>query len=106
MFFRISDVMDIRDASRSVKGGVEIDIMVMPNSSRQGSDGVNEWRKRMIVRVLSPPMDGKANKEAEEYVTRVTGQRSEIIKGHTGRQKTIMVYGDPDAILSSLEALK
>jgi uncharacterized protein (TIGR00251 family) len=96
--------MDIRDISRPVIGGVEVNIIVSPNSDRQGTEGMNEWRKRLIVRVRSPPLGGKANKEVEEYMAGITGCRSEIIKGHTGRQKTVMIYGDPVRILSSLEA--
>jgi uncharacterized protein (TIGR00251 family) len=96
--------MDIRSVSRLVMDGVEVDITVLPNSDRQGTDGMNEWRKRLAVRVRSPPLDGKANKEVEEYLSTVTGCRAEIIRGHTNRQKTVMVYGDRDRILSSLEA--
>ena len=94
----------MRDVSRSVSGGVEIDITVTPNSGTQGTDGTNEWRKRLIVRVRSPPLEGRANKEVEEYFTKMSGRRSEIVKGHTIRQKTVMIYGDPEVILSSLEA--
>ena len=96
--------MDIRIASRPVAEGVEVDIIVSPNSGRQGTDGMNEWRKRMTVRVFSPPLGGKANKEVEEYMGRITGCRAEITRGHTSRQKTVTVYGDREKILSSLEA--
>ena len=97
--------MDVRDVSRSVEGGVEIDITVSPNSERQGTEGINEWRKCLVIRVRSPPLDGKANREIEEYLKNVTGCRSEVIKGHTSRQKTVIIHGDPDDILHALEAL-
>jgi uncharacterized protein (TIGR00251 family) len=96
--------VNIRDVSRPVAGGIEVNIMVSPNSDRQGTDGMNAWRERLIIRVRSPPLDGKANKEVEEYMMNITGCRSEIIKGHTNRQKTVMIYGDPDVIISALEA--
>jgi uncharacterized protein (TIGR00251 family) len=95
--------VNIRDISRPVPGGVEVNIMVSPNSGRQGTDGTNEWRKRLIIRVRSPPLDGKANKEVEEFIGNVTGCRSEIIRGHANRQKTVMIYGDHDKIVASLE---
>ena len=79
--------------------------MVSPNSDRKGADGMNEWRKCLVLRVRSPPLDGKANKEIEEYIKEVTGCRSEIIRGHTNRQKTVMIYGDADKIIASLETL-
>ena len=97
--------MRICDVSRPVNGGLEVDVMVSPNSDRRGTDGTNEWRKRLVIRVHSPPLGGKANKEVEEYLEEMTGCRSEIIKGHTNRQKTVMIYGTADKIITSLEAL-
>ena len=96
--------MNIRDISRPVAGGIEINIIVSPNSDRQGTDGMNVWRKRLTIRVRSPPLDGKANKEVEGYIEKITGCRSEIIKGHTARQKTVMIYGSTNDIIASLEA--
>ena len=96
--------MDVSDVSRPVDGGVEVHIMVSPNSDRKGADGTNEWRKRLIIRVCSPPLDGKANREAEEFMKELTGCRSEIIKGHANRQKTIMIYGNAEEILRSLRS--
>jgi uncharacterized protein (TIGR00251 family) len=96
--------MKIRDLLRCAEGGVEINVIVSPNSDTQGMNGTDEWRKRLIVRVRSPPLDGKANREVEEFMERTTGCRSEIIRGHTNRQKTVMIYGDPDEIARSLEA--
>jgi len=96
--------MDVRNVSKHVEGGVEVRISASPNSDRKGTDGMNEWRKSITVRIRSPPADGKANRETEEYIKGITGCRSEIIKGHTSRQKIVMVYGDADEIIRSLEA--
>ena len=95
--------MDVRGVSRSVEGGVEISIIVSPNSGKQGTEGTDEWRKCLAVRVRSPPTDGKANREVEELMKNITGCRAEIIRGHTNRRKTVMIFGDCDDILSSLE---
>jgi len=100
----IYENVNIHDISRQVPGGVEVDIIVSPNSDRQGTDGMNAWRKRLVVRVRSPPLDGKANKEVLEYIENVTGCRSEMIRGHTDRQKTVMIRGIPEDIIGSLEA--
>ena len=97
--------MNVSDVSRAVVGGVEVDITVIPNSSAQGTDGGNEWRNRLIVRVRSPPSGGKANREAEEFMRMVTGCRSEVIRGHSSRRKTVKVSGDPVDIIASLEGL-
>jgi hypothetical protein len=98
--------MDIRTVSRPAEGGTEIDISVSPNSDTRCTDGIDEWKKRLIVRVRSPPAEGKANREVEEYMESITGCRSKIVRGHTSRRKTVMIYGDPEKILSSLEASK
>ena len=95
--------MNIRDISRPVAGGIEMNITVSPNSDRQETD-LNVWRKRLAIRVRSPPLDGKANTEVEEYIKKMTGCRSEIVKGHTARQKTVMIFGDPEEIIGKLEA--
>ncbi len=94
--------MDVSEATRAVDGGLEVDVSVSPRSDRSGAEGVDEWRKRLIVRVKAPPLDGRANKEVEELFKKVTGCRSEIIRGQTSRQKTVLVIGDREAILESL----
>ena len=94
--------MDVSEASREVDGGVEVDVTVSPRSDRSGTEGVDEWRKRLIVRVKAPPLDGRANKEIQELFRKVTGCKCEIIRGQTSRQKTVFVAGDPEGILDSL----
>ena len=95
-------IIDVSEATRAVDGGLEVDVSVSPRSDRSGAEGVDEWRKRLIVRVKAPPLDGRANKEVEELFKKVTGCRSEIIRGQTSRQKTVLVIGDREAILESL----
>lgn len=90
--------MDVRDVSRRTGSGLEVDLLVSPRSNRSGVDGIDEWRRRLIVRVRAPPLDGRANKEIEELFTSMTGSRSEIVSGHLNRQKTLRIYGDPDGI--------
>ncbi|MCL1978600.1 MAG: DUF167 domain-containing protein [Methanomassiliicoccaceae archaeon] len=94
--------MSIEEVSRVRGLGVEVDVLVSPRSGRSGIEGVDGWRKRLIVKVRSPPLEGKANKEAEEILSKATGFRSSVISGHTSRQKTIFVEGDPAEILSKL----
>ncbi|MDR2846331.1 MAG: DUF167 family protein [Candidatus Methanoplasma sp.] len=94
--------MDLTDVSRTSRGGLEIDILVSPRSDRSGAEGFDEWRKRLIVRVKAPPLDGKANKEVEKLMKDLTGFESEIIGGHLTRQKTVFIKGDPDIIRERL----
>lgn len=92
--------MEPKDAVRSVRDGTEIDIMVSPNSNRKGMEGLDEWRKRIVVRVRAPPLDGKANSEVEEVLGEITGFRCSIIRGQTSRQKTVLVLGPEEKVLS------
>lgn len=94
--------MEPKDAVRSVKDGTEIEIIVSPNSNRQGIEGLDEWRKRIIVRVRAPPLDGKANREVEDVIGEITGLKCSIIRGQTSRQKTVLAYGPEEKVLQSI----
>ena len=87
--------MRIADVSRRKEGRLEVDVLVSPRSDRSGLEGFDQWRKRLILRVRAPPLDGRANKEVEETFEKLTGMRSEVTSGHTSRQKTVTVHGDP-----------
>ena len=95
--------MRISDVSRAREDGIEIDVLVSPRSNRSGLESFDEWRKRVILRVKSPPLDGRANKEVESYFKDVTGCRSKVTSGMTSHQKTVTISGDPSEIIASLE---
>ena len=95
--------MKASDAMREKNGGVEIDVTVSPRSNRSGIDGIDEWRKRLIVRVKAPPLDGRANKEVAAVFADVTGFKSEVVSGQTSHQKTVFVRGDLVSVLAAVE---
>ena len=75
-------------------GAVTIDIAVKPRSSREGLGPVQG--DRLCVAVNAPPVDGKAN----EAVGRVLAQAFKvarsavvIVRGETGRKKTVRITG-------------
>ena len=68
--------MRIADVSRKKEGCQEVDVLVSPRSNRSGPEGFDQWRKRLILRVKAPPLDGRANKEVEETFSQITGMRS------------------------------
>ncbi len=82
---------------------MELDILVSPRSNRSGLEGFDEWRKRAILRVKSPPLDGRANKEVESYFKDITGCKSTVTAGMTSHQKTVTISGDPKATIEALE---
>ena len=94
--------MKCEDVCRTFAGGVEVDVSVSPRSNRSGPDGYDEWRRRAVVRVRAPPLDGRANRELAEMFRDITGFRSEVTSGQTSRQKTVTVTGDPDEVMSKL----
>lgn len=96
--------MNVADISRPCADGLEVDILVSPRSGRSGPEGFDEWRKRMIIKVKAPPLDGRANKEVESIFKDLTGMRSEVISGHMSRQKTILIRGDASVITKALES--
>ena len=95
-------MMNISDVSRRKADCLEVDILVSPRSNRSGPEGFDEWRRRMILRVKAPPLDGRANKEVEAMFREITGFHSEVTSGHLNRQKTVTIHGDPDRILEIL----
>ncbi len=82
---------------------MELDVLVSPRSNRSGLEGFDEWRKRIILRVRSPPLDGRANKEVESYFREITGCQSKVTAGMTSHQKTVTISGDPEAIIKAIE---
>jgi uncharacterized protein (TIGR00251 family) len=97
--------MPIEDVVRVKGSGLEVDVLVSPRSGRSGIDGIDRWRKRLTVKVRSPPLEGKANKEVEEVLCNITEARCLVVSGHTSRQKTIFVEGDPNEIILRLREL-
>ena len=94
--------MPVNDAVRKKSGGAEVDVLVSPKAGRSGVEGYDKWRKRVIVKVISPPLEGKANKETEDVLKEITGSPASVIKGHTSRQKTLFIEGDADEIIERL----
>lgn len=71
------------------KGGVLIDIHVIPNSKKEGF-GYDKFGKRIKLRISSPAIDGRANKQLIRIFSDLFGN-CEIISGKFSRKKTIMV---------------
>ncbi len=97
--------MRVQDVCRRGDGWVEVDVSVSPRSSRPGPDGYDEWRRRMVLRVSAPPLDGRANAEVCRFFSDLTGCRCEVSSGMTSRQKTVRIRGDPEPILAALGAV-
>ena len=75
-------------------GTVTVDIAVKPRSSREGVGPV--LGDRLCVAVNAPPVDGKANEAVVRVLAATFGvARSAvaIVRGETGRKKTVRIAG-------------
>ena len=83
--------VDVGLALRERGAGTEIDVMVSPGSKKSAMQGIDPWRKRLIVKVQAPPEKGAANEEVEELLSMILGAKATITSGHTNRLKTLYV---------------
>ncbi len=70
---------------------MEIKLKVIPNSSKSE---VKEENGILKVRLTSPPVEGKANKELIEVLAKyfkVKKSQIEILRGAKNREKTIQI---------------
>jgi uncharacterized protein len=84
--------MDLRLSEKD--GAVTLDIAVKPRSSREGVGPVQG--DRLCVAVNAPPVDGKANEAVVRVLAATLGvARSavSIVRGETGRKKTVRIAG-------------
>jgi uncharacterized protein (TIGR00251 family) len=91
--------------AREVDGALVVDVLVQPRASRAGVGPVVGDRLR--VSVTAPPVDGKANAAVIEAVAAAFAVRRAdvtIVRGETGRRKTVRVAGATLAALARLVA--
>lgn len=70
-----------------------VDIEVTPRSPHFALAGYNTWRKTLEVKIKSPPIKGKANKEIINEFSKLTGCPVELVSGLKSQQKTIRIIG-------------
>jgi uncharacterized protein (TIGR00251 family) len=77
-----------------VPGGVQLQLHVQPGASRTGIAGLHG--DALKVRITAPPADGRANRELLDFLAEVLGvarSRIALVKGESGRRKTVIVQG-------------
>jgi len=97
--------VDLSSCIRATQFGVELDLMVSPSSPRRGVQGLDQWRKRLIVKVRAPPEKGEANEEVEAVISELFKAEAEVVRGHTSRMKTVLVHTSKQSALMTLEGL-
>jgi len=90
---------------RGAGQGLTIDIQVVPRASRPAVGG--RIGERLRVAVAAPPVDGAANQAVVEALAEAFGVRARevtIVRGQTGRRKTVSIAGGDAGILARLLA--
>ena len=73
-----------------------LDVKVQPSARRQEVQKVSDSEYK--IRVLSPPIEGKANKEVIEVVAsyfHLPASRVKILRGQRSRKKIVVLEGEP-----------
>lgn len=76
--------------------GLVFKVFVQPKSSRNQVAGF--YDDALKIKITSPPVDGAANKMCLQFIAKLLGlpkSRLEILSGHTGRTKRILVRTAP-----------
>ena len=71
-----------------------MNLRVSPGAKRTSIEG--PYGAALKLKVAAPPVDGKANAEAERFLAKVLGvPRSEVavVRGASGRDKSVLVRG-------------
>jgi len=74
--------------------GATLEILVQPRASR--TRAVGEHDGRLKVQLAAPPVDGEANAALVEWLAGALGVRKgevAVLRGETGRRKTVRVAG-------------
>lgn len=88
-------MIDINDVvTLASTGAVSIVIELQPSSSSTEISGINEWRKRLQVKVTSPALKGAANQELINLMSDFFGLPNSSVKLDSGakdRRKRILI---------------
>lgn len=80
--------------ARDEGGAAVLEILVQPRASR--TRAVGEHDGRLKIQLAAPPVDGAANAALVEFLAVALGVRRadvELLRGETGRRKTVRVAG-------------
>jgi uncharacterized protein (TIGR00251 family) len=90
---------------RDDAGGAVLDVLVQPRASR--TRVVGEHDGRLKVQLAAPPVDGEANAALVGFLADALSVRRadvSIVRGDTGRRKTVRIAGVTAARVTALLA--
>lgn len=74
--------------------GVKLTLFIQPKASK--NEIIGPHNGALKVKIMAPPVDGKANAELVEFLSEILGipkRQIEILKGETGRNKSVEITG-------------
>lgn len=77
---------------RDENDGIAFRVFILPKSSKNSISGLHE--DSLKIKLTAPPVDGAANKLCIKFLSKslkVSKSSIEIISGHTGRKKLILL---------------
>lgn len=93
---------------RALSDGIEVDLWVVPRSTRVALGPLEPTRGCLRAAVNAPPVDGAANAAVRELLAdalSVPKSQVQLVRGATARKKTLRVTGSPAMLLSRVQAL-
>ncbi|MCS3901437.1 DUF167 domain-containing protein [Methanococcus voltae] len=93
---------------KEASNGVYVNIDVSTNAKKNEIGKINEWRKRLEIRIKQQPVEGKANKAILKFIKSELNLKTdvEIATGSTNSQKTLFFKDlDKNTILKKLNLL-
>jgi uncharacterized protein len=93
---------------REEGGAVTLELLIQPRASRTRVAGEHDGRLK--VQLAAPPVDGEANAALVEFLAdalRVKKAAVEVLRGETGRRKTVRVTGvGAEVVVAALRAAR
>lgn len=74
--------------------GVKLTLFIQPKASKNEIIGAHNGALK--IKITAPPVDGKANAELVEFLSEILEipkRQIEILKGETGRNKSVEIFG-------------
>jgi uncharacterized protein (TIGR00251 family) len=86
-------------------GGVVVSFKAVPKSSKNSIEYFGDGLK---IKLKSPPVDGKANKELISYLSKFLGLKKcdvKIASGDTSKTKSVWIRIDKNELIKKLEEI-
>lgn len=92
----------IDEAVRDTKGGVIVDIEVVPNAKAHGCSW-DEWRHRIKLRITAKAQKGRANDEIVSLLSKAGG--ASIVSGMHNKEKSVFIAASREEVIAFFQTL-